>query len=161
CLGGGCAFTACKANFADCEANPNHDCETPINTPDACGQCGNTCAFGNQHPFCAGNTCACNTTSCATCNEQHKEVVADVVSSPNAPGKPAKRLVQLTGFARSPNAQIDVQVLRHLAFPDGQPPANPADNPASCLADWFTLTTAIVSASTPEAFNPSLYRWSA
>jgi hypothetical protein len=60
----GCTYTGCHPGFADCmNMAPDYDgCETPTNTVNSCGGCGNVCNIGNA------NSASCDGVKCSyTC----------------------------------------------------------------------------------------------
>lgn len=73
---------ACEAGYGNCDTDDSNGCESPLDAPEHCGTCGNTCpagqlcASGNCVPNCAGGTTLCgrscadlqtSPTNCGTC----------------------------------------------------------------------------------------------
>jgi len=48
CGNGECAALKCKANFGDCDHNPENGCEAPLLDDENCGACGNRCTDGAE-----------------------------------------------------------------------------------------------------------------
>lgn len=46
CVAGSCSISQCDAGRADCNKNPDDDCESDITAVTDCGACGNACAVG-------------------------------------------------------------------------------------------------------------------
>jgi alpha-tubulin suppressor-like RCC1 family protein len=56
CAGGACAIASCTPTHGDCDGSAADGCETPLDTVNDCGVCGNVCPAGGS---CAGDQCLC------------------------------------------------------------------------------------------------------
>lgn len=79
---GGEPGSECAAGTGDCDQNPN-DCETPLNTIQNCGECGNTCTSTNGVSACQPSGCV--VTSCTAgfgdCNDSGTDGCETAINS--------------------------------------------------------------------------------
>lgn len=69
CRAGLCAFGACAAGFADCNANPADGCEVDTRADTRnCGACGAVCSFPNASPMCSSGSCGIASCNAGWCN---------------------------------------------------------------------------------------------
>ncbi len=66
CSGGACGISACQPGYGNCTVAPG--CETPVNTVQNCGSCGNACAMlaNTQTTSCDAASSSCKVGSCKT-----------------------------------------------------------------------------------------------
>ena len=57
CVGLVCDLESCDAGFGNCNQVFTDGCETPLNTQNHCGSCGNLCTFPNAISSCNTGTC--------------------------------------------------------------------------------------------------------
>lgn len=58
CVEGACGVGACRANFGDCDGDPDNGCEADLRSDaDACGSCGATCEIDHASATCVRRSC--------------------------------------------------------------------------------------------------------
>lgn len=58
CVADRCVVDACDAGWGDCDGDEATGCETPLDSADHCGACGNACAIPNATSTCTSGMCA-------------------------------------------------------------------------------------------------------
>ncbi len=57
CLFGACEVRECTPGFGNCDDRSSNGCEQPLNTVEACGECGRSCLQPNTSSACVGGDC--------------------------------------------------------------------------------------------------------